>query len=69
LPQPGVDHERLETLVVGGGGEWLATNVYLVRPAASPAAPLAVVFYETSPGDKPVLRWAKEDLSVRCQCL
>jgi hypothetical protein len=27
--------------------------------------PFAMVFYETSQGDKPVLRWIKEDLSVR----
>jgi hypothetical protein len=27
--------------------------------------PFAIVFYETSQGDKPVLRWIKEDLSVR----
>jgi len=27
--------------------------------------PYAIVFYETPQGDKPVLRWIKEDLSVR----
>ena len=27
--------------------------------------PFAIVFYETPHGDKPVLRWIKEDLSVR----
>ena len=27
--------------------------------------PFAIVFYETSQGEKPVLRWIKEDLSVR----
>ena len=30
--------------------------------------PFAIVFYETSHGDKPVLRWIKEDLSVRQRC-
>ena len=27
--------------------------------------PFAIVFYETPRGDKPVLRWIKDDLSVR----
>jgi len=45
----------------------LATNVHLRRPTASPLAPLAIVVYETSWADMPVLRRIREDLSVRCQ--
>ena len=30
-----------------------------------PEAPYSIQFYETASGDKPVLRWIKEDLTVR----